>query len=129
MVATDQDGYQMGNLDKISISKTGMISGRFTNGISKNLAQLVIATFNNPSGLLREGDNVFAESNNSGLPVVGVAGTGNRSTVTPGALEMSNVDLSNEFTSMIITQRGFQANARVITTSDELLTELVNLKR
>ncbi len=119
----------MGNLDKISISKTGMISGRFTNGISKNLAQLVIATFNNPSGLLREGDNVFAESNNSGLPVVGVAGTGNRSTVTPGALEMSNVDLSNEFTSMIITQRGFQANARVITTSDELLTELVNLKR
>ncbi|MBN2008076.1 flagellar hook-basal body complex protein [candidate division KSB1 bacterium] len=129
VVATDQDGYQMGNLNEISISDTGMISGRFTNGISKNLAQIVLAIFNNPSGLLRQGNNVFMESDNSGLPVVSVAGTSNDSAVTPGALEMSNVDLSNEFTSMIITQRGFQANARVITTSDELLTELVNLKR
>jgi flagellar hook protein FlgE len=129
VVSTDQDGYPMGNLDQVSISGTGMITGTFTNGVSKSLAQIVLAQFNNPSGLMREGDNVYAESDNSGLPVISTAGTGNDSMVTPGALEMSNVDLSNEFTSMIITQRGFQANARVISTSDELLTELVNLKR
>ena len=129
LIATDQDGYPMGNLDNVSIDKTGMITGTFTNGITKNLAQITVALFNNPSGLLRKGDNIFAASNNSGLPVISIAGTGNESLVTPGALEMSNVDLSYEFTNMIITQRGFQANARVIATGDELLTELVNLKR
>ena len=106
-----------------------MVTGFFTNGVTQALAQIALARFNNPSGLLRQGDNMFTESANSGLPVLGFAGTSDTSSITPGALENSNVDLSQEFTSMIITQRGFQANARVITTSDEMLQELVNLKR
>ncbi len=128
-VVTFQDGYQAGDLNDISVDTHGVITGFFTNGVSRSLAQVTLAAFNNPSGLLRAGDNVFAESANSGIAVLGFAGSSNTSTVTPGALENSNVDLSQEFTNMIIAQRGFQANARVITTSDEMLTELVNLKR
>src|SRR5690606_18144887 len=92
-------------------------------------AQLAVATFSNNGGLVRAGDTAFEASRNSGLPQIGAAGTGDRGTVTPGALEMSNVDLSAEFTSMIITQRGFQANSRIITTSDDTLQDLVNMKR
>ncbi len=128
-VINSQNGYQAGDLTDIQIDKLGVVTGFFTNGVSRSLAQIALAQFNNPSGLLRSGDNVYEESANSGLAVVGFAGTSNTSTITPGALENSNVDLSQEFTSMIITQRGFQANARVITTSDEMLQELVNLKR
>ena len=84
-----------------------------------SLAQIALAAFNNPSGLLRTGDSIYQDSPNSGLAVVGFAGGTSRSTLTPGALEGSNVDISQEFTNMIIAQRGFQANARVITTSDE----------
>jgi flagellar hook protein FlgE len=128
-VIRSQDGYQSGDLESIAIDKNGVVTGFFTNGVTQALAQIALARFNNPSGLLRQGDNMFTESANSGLPVLGFAGTSDTSSITPGALENSNVDLSQEFTSMIITQRGFQANARVITTSDEMLQELVNLKR
>ncbi len=128
-VVASQNGYQSGDLESIAIDAFGVITGFFSNGVSHALAQIALARFNNPSGLLRNGDNMFAESANSGLAVLGFAGTSNQSTVTPGALENSNVDLSQEFTSMIVTQRGFQANARVITTSDEMLNELVNLRR
>ncbi|MEO5798610.1 MAG: flagellar hook protein FlgE [Gemmatimonadales bacterium] len=128
-VVSRQDGYSSGDLEHISVDNNGVITGFFTNGVSQALAQIALAKFNNPSGLLRQGDNMYAESANSGLAVLGFAGSSNSSTITPGALENSNVDLSEEFTSMIITQRGFQANARVITTSDEMLQELVNLKR
>lgn len=128
-VIASQNGYQSGDLESIAIDAFGVITGFFSNGVSHALAQIALARFNNPSGLLRNGDNMFAESANSGLAVLGFAGTSNQSTVTPGALENSNVDLSQEFTSMIVTQRGFQANARVITTSDEMLNELVNLRR
>ncbi|MEI2719217.1 MAG: flagellar hook-basal body complex protein [Gemmatimonadales bacterium] len=128
-VIRSQDGYQSGDLESIAIDKNGVVTGFFTNGVTQALAQIALARFNNPSGLLRQGDNMFTESANSGLPVLGFAGTSDVSSITPGALENSNVDLSQEFTSMIITQRGFQANARVITTSDEMLQELVNLKR
>ncbi len=128
-VVASQSGYQSGDLETIAIDAYGVITGFFSNGVSHALAQIALARFNNPSGLLRNGDNMFAESANSGLAVLGFAGTSNQSTVTPGALENSNVDLSQEFTSMIVTQRGFQANARVITTSDEMLNELVNLRR
>lgn len=128
-VASAQDGYPMGNLQDISVDSRGVITGYFTNGVNQTLAQISLASFNNPTGLLRFGDNMYGESANSGNAIIGFSGTSNQSTITPGALESSNVDLSEEFTNMIIAQRGFQANARVITTADEMLTELVNLKR
>lgn len=128
-VASGQDGIPMGNLEDIQIDSLGVITGFFTNGVSQTLAQIALASFNNPTGLLRRGDNMYEESANSGAAVIGFSGTSNQSTITPGALESSNVDLSQEFTGMITAQRGFQANARVITTADEMLAELVNLKR
>ncbi len=89
----------------------------------------MLADFNNPGGLLRIGDNMYAVSGNSGGAVLGYALEGSQSSLTSGALEMSNVDLAQEFTNMIIAQRGFQANSRVITASDEILQDLVNIKR
>jgi flagellar hook protein FlgE len=127
-VITQQDGYPSGDLETISVDAHGVVSGAFSNGISHALAQIAMAQFNNPSGLLRQGDSTYEQSANSGIPVIGFAGTSSTSTITPGALENSNVDLSEEFTEMIITQRGFQANARVITTADSMLNELVNLQ-
>ncbi|MFS8583122.1 MAG: flagellar hook-basal body complex protein, partial [Limnochordales bacterium] len=124
-----QNGYAAGTLEEIRFDSAGVITGVFSNGLTRALAQLAVATFSNNGGLVRAGDTAFEASRNSGLPQIGAAGTGDRGTVTPGALEMSNVDLSEEFTSMIITQRGFQANSRIITTSDEMLQELVNMKR
>lgn len=128
-VLRDQDGYTSGTLQNFSIDRTGLITGSFTNGVSVALGQIVLADFNNPAGLIRIGDNMYQESSNSGGPVQGFALEGSQSTLTSGALEMSNVDLAQEFTSMIVAQRGFQANSKVITTSDEMLQELVNLKR
>lgn len=127
--ANTQDGYQAGNLVEITVDYRGIVTGFFTNGTSRNLAQISLASFDNPSGLTRSGENVYTESANSGLAVIGYAGEDSASSITPGALESSNVDISQEFTSMIIAQRGFQANARVISTSDEMLQELVNLRR
>ena len=128
-VVNSQDGYTSGELTDMTVDTHGVISGHFSNGVTRDLAQVALATFNNPSGLLQSGDSVFEESANSGIPVVGFAGTTDSSSITPGALESSNVDLSQEFTNMIIAQRGFQANAKVITTADEMLQDLVNLKR
>jgi flagellar hook protein FlgE len=128
-VASAQDGYGMGDLQDIQIDNLGVITGFFSNGVTQVLAQVALAAFNNPGGLLRRGDNMYEESANSGPAVIGFAGSSNQSTITPGALESSNVDLSQEFTNMITAQRGFQANARVITTADEMMSELVNLKR
>lgn len=129
VVLREQDGYTMGYLQNIGIDPTGTITGSFTNGVSLTLGQVVLGDFNNPSGLIRVGDNMYATSANSGDAVLAFAGAGSQSQITSGALEMSNVDLAQEFTSMITAQRGFQSNARVITTSDEMLQELVNLKR
>ncbi|HNV73882.1 MAG: flagellar hook protein FlgE [Gemmatimonadetes bacterium] len=128
-VLKDQNGYEAGQLQNFSIDRTGLITGAFTNGTNVILAQIVLADFNNPGGLLRVGDNMYAVSGNSGGAVLGYSLEGIQSTMTSGALEMSNVDLAQEFTNMIVTQRGFQANSRVITSSDEMLQELVNLKR
>ncbi len=128
-ISANANGYPMGELESYNIDSNGCIIGVFSNGLTQVLAQVAIATFNNPSGLVRYGDTMFMESSNSGVPQIGAAGTGNKGEITPGALEMSNVDLSQEFTDMIVTQRGFQANSRIITTSDEMLQELVNLKR
>jgi flagellar hook protein FlgE len=128
-VLRDQNGYTSGTLQNFSIDRTGIITGAFTNGVNVTLAQIVLADFNNAAGLLRIGDNMYQESSNSGGAVLGMALAGSQSTLTSGALEMSNVDLAQEFTSMIVAQRGFQANSKVITTSDEMLQELVALKR
>jgi flagellar hook protein FlgE len=129
VTAGEQNGYGRGSLTEFNLDNSGVITGYYTNGRSRALAQVALGVFNNPEGLMRYGDTVFQESNNSGVPQIGVALSGGRGTLKPGALEMSNVDLSQEFTSLIITQRGFQASSRVITTSDEVLQELVNLKR
>ena len=124
-----QDGYSSGVLNGYSIDKTGIVTGRFSNGLTKQLAQVTLANFNNPAGLMKVGENNYVASNNSGQAQIGTAGSGGRGDISPGKIEMSNVDLSQEFTDMIITQRGFQANSRIITVSDEMLQELVNLKR
>jgi flagellar hook protein FlgE len=128
-VLRDQNGHTAGQLENFSIDRYGQITGFFTNGTTTLLGKVVLADFNNPAGLLRSGDNMYQESANSGGAVLGFALEGSRSQITSGALEMSNVDLAQEFTNMIVAQRGFQANSKVITTSDELLQELMQLKR
>ncbi|NLP17904.1 MAG: flagellar hook protein FlgE [Firmicutes bacterium] len=125
----DQDGYPHGDLVEVSIDTGGVVTGVYSNGSSRPLSRLALATFTNPEGLANLGHTLFGESNNSGPAQIGLAGQGSLGSISPSSLEMSNVDLAQEFTDMIITQRGFQANSRIITTSDELLQELVNLKR
>lgn len=128
-VMRDQDGYTNGTLQSFAIDSTGTIIGAFTNGTTQSLGRIELADFNNPEGLLRSGDNMYSTTSNSGAPVLGYAGDGSNSTIASGALEMSNVDLAQEFTDMIVAQRGFQANGKVITTSDQMLQTLVELIR
>lgn len=123
------EGNTAGNLDGFAIDATGTIIASFTNGEKKELGQILLAKFDNPAGLQKIGNNFFIDTRNSGEPQIGRAGTTGLGAIAPGSLEMSNVDLSLEFTEMITTQRGFQANSRIITTSDEMLQELVNMKR
>ncbi|OCL27091.1 flagellar biosynthesis protein FlgF [Orenia metallireducens] len=123
------DGYAAGELEGIEIDSAGVITGSYNNGRLDTIGQIAVATFNNPAGLSQEADTMYAESNNSGQPVIGIAGVGSAGVISPGTLEMSNVDLSSELTEMITTQRGFQANSKVITTADQILEQLVNLKR
>jgi len=129
VAAATQNGQEAGNLQSFSLGSDGVLTGSFSNGLKQAIGQLAIASFTNPTGLEKAGDSTYKTSVNSGAAQVGTAGTAGRGTLAGGALEMSNVDLSAEFTNLIIAQRGFQANARVITTSDQLLEELVNLKR
>lgn len=126
--ARSQDGYGLGVLSNISIDQSGTVTGIFTNGVTRVLAQIYLADFNNPAGLLKQGRNMYQTSANSGNAILNVPGQATSAAITAGALEISNVDLAQEFTNMIVAQRGFQANARVITTSDDMLNELVNLK-
>ena len=128
-IAIDQDGYPMGNLDSISIGPDGLISGAYSNGVVRTLGQLVIADFTNTGGLTKVGNNMYTESANSGNAVIGLAQTNFNSSINSGYLEMSNVDLTREFTELIVAQRGFQANARVIQTADMVLSEINGLKR
>lgn len=127
--ALGQDGATSGQLQAFTISADGTIVGEFTNGVKQPVAQLAMATFSNPGGLQKVGNSSFSASLNSGAAVIGAAGTGDRGLMVGGALEMSNVDLASEFTNLIIAQRGFQANSKIITSSDEILQDLVNLKR
>ena len=123
------DGYPSGQLTTFSVGSDGQISGVYSNGHSQVLGQIALASFRNPAGLLRDGDNNFITSSASGQASVGVPGSGDRGSVLTGTLEMSNVDLATEFTEMIAAQRGFEANTRVITTSDQMLQDLVNLRQ
>jgi flagellar hook protein FlgE len=126
---SNSDGSGAGVLSSYTVSNTGQIVGVFSNGLKQTLGQVALANFNNVNGLEKIGDSMFRSTVNSGLAQVGAAGSAGLGLITSGALEMSNVDLAQEFTNLVIAQRGFQANSRVITTSDEILQELVNLKR
>ncbi|MGY1732341.1 flagellar hook protein FlgE [Geodermatophilus sp. SYSU D01045] len=123
------DGNAMGTLQSISLSNDGTIMGVYSNSLREPIGKLALATFANPGGLSKAGNSSYRVGDNSGQAVIGEAGTGGRGSLTAGALEMSNVDLAEEFTGLIVAQRGFQANSRVITSSDEILQDLVNLKR
>ena len=123
-------GRRLGDMIGVSIRKDGMIYANYDNGMTKLLGQIATAAFANASGLEKEGDNLYSATLNSGeFDGIGVDITAGGGYMSPGHLEMSNVDLSSEFTEMITTQRGFQANSRIITVSDTLLEELTNLKR
>ena len=124
-----ENGNSSGKIEGFSIDPSGVVSGIFTNGERKALGQVMLAKFDNPMGLQKLGNNFFVDTRNSGEAQLGKPGTSGFGATKSGSLEMSNVDLSMEFTEMITTQRGFQANSRIITASDEMLQELVNMKR
>lgn len=127
-VAASANGNAAGTLKSVSVDSSGIITGTYTNGITQAEAQVAIAQFNNPAGLTKNGSNLYTKSNNSGEPNVKAA-SALGVTITPSALEMSNVDIANEFSDMIITQRGFQSNSKIITVGDEMLETLINMKR
>jgi len=123
-----QDGYAGGDINGLSVDETGTIIGSFTNGRSFALAQVAMATFTNNGGLESDGGNCFIQTSNSGDPIVGQAGTGGKGSIQASSLEMSNVDLSRSLTQLIVIQRGYQANSKTITTADEMLNTLLQLK-
>ncbi len=125
----NQDGFTSGSLKTLSVSEDGTITGIFTNGQTKPVARLALAKFTAPSDLTKVGRNLYAESFSSGQPIIGEPGRAGLGRVLSASLELSNVDLAEEFIKMIAAQRGFQANSRIITTTDDLLQEVVNLKR
>ena len=125
----EQDGRGAGTLVSVNVESNGNIVGLFSNGSAENLARVALASFSNVGGMKRQGANLFIQTQSSGQPVLGAAESTVQGSIRSGSIEMSNVDLAHEFTNMITTQRGFQASARSITTSDELLNEVVNLKR
>lgn len=123
-----QDGYAGGDINGLSVDETGTIIGSFTNGRSFALAQVSMATFTNNGGLESDGGNCYVQTSNSGDPIVGQASTGGKGTIQASSLEMSNVDLSRSLTQLIVIQRGYQANSKTITTADEMLNTLLQLK-
>jgi flagellar hook protein FlgE len=127
--AVEQDGYTMGYLDNFKIDQNGIITGVFSNGTNRTLGQVALASFANQGGLEKAGENTFVQSTNSGLANIGPARVAGKGKIIAGTLEMSNVDLADQFVDMIVTQRGFQANSRTIQTADQLLQELLTLKR
>lgn len=126
---SSQNGFAPGSLSSFSVGTDGVLTGLYTNGLTRPLGQMAMAVFPNFGGLERSGSNVWRQTDNSGIPVIGTPRTGGRGYVNAGFLEQSNIDISNEFTDLIITQRGFQANTKVVTTVDEMLQDLINMKR
>ncbi len=126
-VSGQQDGYGLGILNSMSIDKNGKINGQFSNGTTRTLGEVMVATFDNPGGLVRQGGNLYSASASTGNAIIGEAGTAIPTQIVSGALEQSNVDLATEFSNMIVAERGFQANAQVITASNQLLSALVNI--
>jgi flagellar hook protein FlgE len=124
-----QNGAAAGKIDNISIAVDGSIVATFGAGQTVSIAKIAIANFNNPKGLVKMGSNRYGESQASGIPNTGTAGTGGRGTLVGSALEQSNVDMAQQFTQMILAQRGYQANSKTITVSDEILVDTLNLKR
>jgi flagellar hook protein FlgE len=124
-----QDGYASGTLQRISIDQDGLITGIFSNGKDLTLGQVLVANFSNQVALSSAGNNLYVETFDSGQALIGAAGTGGTGLIQSSTLELSNVDIAQEFVNMITAQRGFQANSKIITTTDEILAELVNLKR
>ncbi|MDR0586970.1 MAG: flagellar hook protein FlgE [Treponema sp.] len=127
--AVEQDGYALGYLENFKIDQNGIITGVFSNGTNRTLGQLALASFANQGGLEKAGENTYVVSNNSGIANIGPARVAGKGKIVSGTLEMSNVDLADQFVDMIVTQRGFQANSRTIQTADQLLQELLTLKR
>lgn len=127
--AKSQNGYSLGVLESYNINDTGVITGVYSNGFKEVLGQIAVANFTNPSGLMKSGDNMWTTSTNSGTAQISAAREGGTGVISSGVLEQSNVNLASEFTDMIVVQRGFSANSRIITTSDEMLQELINLSR
>ncbi|MEE1213316.1 MAG: flagellar hook protein FlgE [Treponema sp.] len=127
--AYSQDGYTLGYLDNFKIDSSGTITGVYSNGTNRVIGQLALATFANDRGLEKAGDNTYVETNNSGQANIGESGVAGKGRLLAGALEMSNVDLSEQMTDMIVTQRGFQANSKTIQTADTLLETVLSLKR
>ena len=127
--AVRQNGYSMGYLESYKIDQSGVVTGVYTNGSNRVVGQIGLASFTNPGGLEKAGENTYVVSNNSGAANIGPSGTAGKGKVIAGTLEMSNVDLAEQFTDMIVTQRGFQASSRTITTADQMLQELLTLKR
>ncbi|MDR1933508.1 MAG: flagellar hook protein FlgE [Spirochaetales bacterium] len=125
----EQNGFGMGYLTSYRIDQSGIITGVFSNGNNRTLGQVALSTFLNPGGLEKQGENVYAVTPNSGIARIDPAGIAGKGKIMAGNLEMSNVDLAEQFTDMIVTQRGFQANARTTQTADQMLQELLTLKR
>jgi flagellar hook protein FlgE len=126
---TSQNGATAGSLQAMTVSQEGVLIGSYSNGRNRPIAQFSLSIFANPEGLEKVGESNFRSSVNSGVAQLSTAGIGGRGLISSGTLEMSNVDLAAEFTNLIVAQRGFQANSRVVTASDELLADIVNLKR
>ena len=129
VTSSGQNGFPPGSLEGYNIGTDGIITGLFTNGLTRPLGQIALSNFPNPNGLSRVGSNMWRATDNSGTAVVGTAQSGGRGAINSGYLEQSNVDISSEFSDLIITQRGFQANTKIITTVDEMLQDLISMKR
>jgi flagellar hook protein FlgE len=126
--ALTQDGFATGVFSSTDIGETGIMQARFTNGQSRNLGQIVLANFSNPNGLRQQGDTTWVESFDSGAALVGAPGSSNLGLVQSGALEGSNVDLTEQLVGMITAQRNFQANAQVISTADAITQTIINIR-
>ena len=126
---TANNGFAAGTLVSFSVGPSGDVTGIFSNGTNRTIAQVALADFTNPGGLQKSGANMYEASANSGQPRIGTPGSGGRGTNGSGVLEGSNTDLAREFTNVVIAQRGFQASSRIISTADQMLQDLVSLTR